>query len=89
MQKVENPFGEKLTRQQVIDSLTKANKDNNWFNRWISSASDNPDIVINLVATAFKNTEGEKRMKVKDVHYQLINAVKELNDAGIKDFVGY
>lgn len=83
---VENPFGEKLTRQQVIDSLTKANKDNNWFNRWISSASDNPDIVINLVATAFKNTEGEKRMKVKDVHYQLINAVKELNDAGIKDF---
>ena len=62
-----------------------ADKDNNWFNRYISAASDNPDIVINLVSMSLKNSEHDVRMKTQNAEYRLRNAYMKLRDAGITD----
>ena len=82
---VENPFGEKLTKEQVIEKIAMADKDNNWFNRYISAASDNPDIVTNLVSMSLKNSEHDVRMKTQNAEYRLRNAYMKLRDAGITD----
>ena len=65
-----NPFGEKLTKEQVIEKIAMADKDNNLFNRYISAASDNPDIVINLVSMSLKNSEHDVRMKTQNAEYR-------------------
>lgn len=81
---VTNPFGKTLTKEDVIASLQKADRDIGLFNRFISGASDNPDIIINLVAKALKNTNAEVTMKTKEIQYKLLNAIREFEKSGQK-----
>jgi hypothetical protein len=66
--------------------LNHSDSDVTFWDRWLDSMSDSPDMLIKVYDRMFKECHEKGRLKAIDIMKDCIAAGQKLKDAGIKDF---
>lgn len=76
----------KLVKTSIENVLKNASSDTSMLQYWLTSMSDNPDILLQIFDKIYKRQLTEKRLNTIDISKRILALGKEFENKGLKDY---